>query len=716
MKEAGLLPYADAAARKQSLAVGSRATFSVHNFDTGDYDNIDFTLKKDLTRYTIWVETALLGGTVSDAQIDALDAALGQSTPSGSFDSSNGIIENNEVIFGNPPDVDGDSKTDILLLDIRDDPSQGFVVLGFFDPRDLGLNGNQADIIYLDTNPGLNVPETILATAAHEYQHLIMAEYDPFEDTFVNEAQSEWAELMNGYNGRSMSFLGQDVEHATDFFEYRESVGGILDRERGQLFTLFLAEQLSPQIAGAVTRQAARNQSGYGATDVLGSLEAFQDLVVDFHVANLIGDTSFGPEYGYENQYYTSVRTTPDRTIDGRLETSIGQTNLSMKGGAVNYVEFTDVTDFELELDVNPSDPALIGALRGFVEVRALIEESGSSMVEQEFALNGDLMVFPGTHDRIRLVIVNKRAQRPAAASIPVQYSAEWSTATTSTVVTVAYDDGNPSREYFFTEGLVAQMTSFPIPDGDEVTIDRVLLAPFYENQFGNSELPPTEPRDVELLVLDGTDGFPDLNKEIFSMTVVDPRPYAGTTPTAILNHFEVDLSAHSAELGNLPAEVFVGYVDTGTDVNYTVLAPAVYSTENTSFYGNRSTNSWSRLWDVTGGTCCNERVIPVRVNFLVTTIVDVDEDAPQPTASLAQNYPNPFSGSTVIEFEVPNAEHVELSVFDVLGRRVTTLANDTFVPGRHRVTLDGSGLASGLYLLRMRTVAAETTRTLIRL
>ncbi len=261
-KAAGLLAQPGGAANAGSESVGSQVGFSVYNFDTESYETIDFTLKIEATRYNIWVETALLNGTVSDSQINSLHAALGTSTPAGSYNSGQGIIVNDEEVFGMPPNVDGDSETDILLLDVRDDASQGFVVLGFFDPRDLTPSGNNRDILYLDTDPGLNNPETILATAAHEYQHLIMAAYDSNENTFVNEAQSEWGELMNGYYGRDMDFLIDLNEHGTAFFRYRADVGGITDRERGQLFTLYLAEQYGTLVAGAVTRQGANGQSG----------------------------------------------------------------------------------------------------------------------------------------------------------------------------------------------------------------------------------------------------------------------------------------------------------------------------------------------------------------------------------------------------------------------------------------------------------------------
>lgn len=68
----------------------------------------------------------------------------------------------------------------------------------------------------------------------------------------------------------------------------------------------------------------------------------------------------------------------------------------------------------------------------------------------------------------------------------------------------------------------------------------------------------------------------------------------------------------------------------------------------------------------------------------------------------LYQNYPNSFNPGTTIEFELPKASHVRLSVYDILGREVSVLANDRRDTGVHEVKLDASGLASGVYLYRL--------------
>jgi hypothetical protein len=70
----------------------------------------------------------------------------------------------------------------------------------------------------------------------------------------------------------------------------------------------------------------------------------------------------------------------------------------------------------------------------------------------------------------------------------------------------------------------------------------------------------------------------------------------------------------------------------------------------------------------------------------------------------LSQNYPNPFNPSTNVVFEVPENANVEVSVFDVTGTLVQTLASGTFAAGQHEVTFTAGDLPSGVYIIRMQT------------
>ena len=68
----------------------------------------------------------------------------------------------------------------------------------------------------------------------------------------------------------------------------------------------------------------------------------------------------------------------------------------------------------------------------------------------------------------------------------------------------------------------------------------------------------------------------------------------------------------------------------------------------------------------------------------------------------LMQNYPNPFNPSTTIAFDLPKATRVVLKLYSQNGQLVKTLIDQNMPAGAHKVTLDASSLASGVYLYRI--------------
>ena len=86
-------------------------------------------------------------------------------------------------------------------------------------------------------------------------------------------------------------------------------------------------------------------------------------------------------------------------------------------------------------------------------------------------------------------------------------------------------------------------------------------------------------------------------------------------------------------------------------------------------------------------------------------SITDVKKDQNIPAEySLTQNYPNPFNPSTLISFSLPVRDKVNIKVYDIQGREVTTLVNSTLDAGSHAVQFSGKGLASGVYIYRIQT------------
>jgi hypothetical protein len=97
------------------------------------------------------------------------------------------------------------------------------------------------------------------------------------------------------------------------------------------------------------------------------------------------------------------------------------------------------------------------------------------------------------------------------------------------------------------------------------------------------------------------------------------------------------------------------------------------------------------------------------------TGIERVGEDLPHDFA-LHPNYPNPFNPSTTVPFDLPEAAHVSLLVYDPLGRVVATLVSGPLPAGRYRYTWDAPALPSGVYLYRLRAGAFTQTRRLLLL
>ena len=89
---------------------------------------------------------------------------------------------------------------------------------------------------------------------------------------------------------------------------------------------------------------------------------------------------------------------------------------------------------------------------------------------------------------------------------------------------------------------------------------------------------------------------------------------------------------------------------------------------------------------------------------------------------SLSQNYPNPFNPSTKIKFAIPNfpltkgdrGMSIRLTIYDLLGREVTTLVNEQLKPGTYEVEWDGTNYPSGVYFYKLTSDFFNETKRMV--
>ncbi len=89
--------------------------------------------------------------------------------------------------------------------------------------------------------------------------------------------------------------------------------------------------------------------------------------------------------------------------------------------------------------------------------------------------------------------------------------------------------------------------------------------------------------------------------------------------------------------------------------------------------------------------------------NFTPSGVSDVKNNNTLPiTYSLSQNYPNPFNPTTTIDFSIPEAGSVKITVYDALGKQITTLVNSFMNRGNYKATWNAVSYASGVYFYRI--------------
>jgi hypothetical protein len=101
----------------------------------------------------------------------------------------------------------------------------------------------------------------------------------------------------------------------------------------------------------------------------------------------------------------------------------------------------------------------------------------------------------------------------------------------------------------------------------------------------------------------------------------------------------------------------------------------------------------------------------------VIDDVTSVKENIPRPEEMLVSRvYPNPFNSSATIEYSLPEAGHIKIDIYDLLGRQVQTLVDDYKQAGVHTVTFDASHLSSGIYFYRLQAGDRVETKRMVLL
>ena len=745
----------------ETYEVGDTRIFNVYNPEesvgAASFDEVLFELKAVGEIAQIWVDVDEYGsGKIDEEVVSTMLQALEEQTPPRSVNSDQGIILNNIDIFARgdrdnvPTPPSGSDMVKFLLTDIQDgwedDPDGGYIA-GFFYgpdllPRSRFSGSNEAAILYIDTYPGIYGydgtgsvnPQRPLGTIAHEFQHLIHGNPDRQSHiTFIDEGQSELAEILNGFNARPMIFLNEpdevsgnvDSESAEGFFRWRTGEAEVLfDYQRAQLFHSYLFEQVGLEI-GELTLMRGGQQPWVlyqSIFDMAGLDLNFPDALTGFYVSNLLN--KYGHEdYSYSLPQQASVQVNvPGREYGSDERPWVRDESVALRYGSAKYTHWPNIQNIWLDLD-SPDE------IIHYVITRDKTGEVKIDRIEKDrFSLNEG-------YRSVTLVSVNTlRVTNQTYGTRQFSYTADWSPDNLE-LVDVTYsgqpafffevpdrpDDPASGESVIFAasvrieheEGGMLESVEFPLlnhSDFDAVTGTGTLRVSVSESrEFApmDSYIPENELGSVEV-------DFSMLRAGINQVTISDEMVELLPGKSYHINLEVVDESEDA---------VLRFLVDRGSDD----LEDDRYYPVRTLFKGEdpEGETTWHRLLQI------DNPDVPENYdnkNLILTTRLLQEVDAAREYPEIVQsdrfeilkNFPNPFNSATNIHFNVPESEMesvpVRIDIFDITGRLITTLTNEPRQPGSYTVPFEAQNLASGVYIARMLTAESMDTHKIMLL
>ncbi len=669
-----------------SFSVGSTRGWYAYDFVTEKDYVVPSTCRAVGDNCYVFVENAIWGTRVTQASVDSIRNVFDLRTPA---DPNRGVYRMDIDIFGSVPNVDGDSRVIILILDIRDDfTTTGGYVGGYFDSTneyDISTS-NRAEMIYLDADPvNLSSEDDIresMSITAHEFQHMIHWHQDDSEITFVKEACSLEAEVLCGY-----PIYDQDHyinETNTTLLGWRYGEDGVHgDYSRAARFMAYIGEQAGTGVFRPMVTSAKTGIAGINAGLTAISLgRDFNTLFRDWLVANILNDRSFDPRYGYADPglmkpvpiVYPFSAVTDAQTVEPL---------------AAVYLRFPIGSGFRIRFETdNPN--LLIKAVE--------TGEAGPRVIDITPGVEyGEPALDPAAGERT-FICMNTHLTQQCVVSYTTNGSA-------SGAAELKWDMTEPSGYLTLSIRDTVCVTFDAIPgaklDSVRVALRRAgtITGGVWRHTGVTRPTPLGEPLAFPVTA---------------SIATETPVPY----PVPYENWATIDLTAHNIDAGSPFAVAFI-YQGAGT------VGQRVMITEQ-----KRTGSDHSLTWmNDPGGTSSpnwysvgphQDSVFVYLVRAYVSMTSGTDGPAEPPAAfALSPNYPNPFNPSTRFSFRLAVPSRVSADVWNLTGQRVASLADRTFPAGEHALEWDGrtnQGVPapSGVYLIRLQAGGNATVRKMV--
>ncbi len=676
----------------KQFVLGAIDTFWVYNFATvpPSFDRVPAELMGSGSITYVWVALdEMQNGHIDSLTVNELLTALETKTPGRSRDSTKGVVALDRQFFGDPPNINssftkdaGDGKTHFLVCDIKDGwtpGASGGYVAGFFFAID--VNGtpdfsNRRDLLYIDSYPGIYYNnsrdfEQSLNTLAHEFQHLIHWNYDPgLGYAFFNEGLSEYASYLCGYGLRSPGGYFNRPNVALLGW-----LSSLEDYSRAALWTLYISEQHGDPFIRNFVRNSSFGPDGFNnalAQSGLGS--SFAETVMNFHIANILGDRQADPAYGYRDTLAFSGRPVLLKTV---LGSTTNGTRTALMPLAADYIRILAADTLR----------TTVTSAQGSLSIKG-IQSTDAGLTAMDISQGVPFEVTFGGSQKSEFLIVVQNAD--PAHSVGYTYAGSGVTRTSSTFE-LAHDDGvsqhdpnillqNGDTVFVRFEGIEGGIIDSVAMWFASTGTARLFLRD-YNMQYNFATQP-----------ISGFGGKAKMFSPVpfsvsntgFMKTVIPLRQYA--------------MSSYP----DFVVEVIYGTVapdpmlrrDTSQTVYHSFLSLSSDPSQTGRYVYQSFGDFYVRVYLSPGG---ENPPVPIPVGF-----------------ALYQNYPNPFNPTTAIMYDLPVRSHVRLAVFDLLGREIAVLKDGEEDAQSYVVPFDASRLSAGVYFYTLTTQTFTETKKMV--